>query len=363
MDKIIKEILTKIESEGYEAYIVGGFVRDKLLKKASYDVDICTNALPMTLKNVFNISQNSNGYGGFNLKIKKYNIDITTYRKEVKYNNRRPVEIEYISNLFEDINRRDFTINALCMDKNDNIIDLINGSDDLKKHVIRIIGDADQKFKDDPLRMLRAIRFATILDFFIEKETYQSIIRNSKFASSLSSARIKEELSKILAHPNYAKGLKILKNTGIDKEIGLEYESINYTNDILGMWAQVNIPNLEFTKTEKDNIIRIKQLVKFGRIGYFELFNYGLYLCSVAAQILHIDRNVVNSRYHKMPIKSMKDIAISGSEIIKLLNIEPGKIVSEIIGDIKIQILGGKLKNKNSVIKKYVIRKWQNEQK
>ena len=109
MDKIIKNILKKIENEGYEAYIVGGFVRDLLLGKPSYDVDICTNALPMNLKQIFGLTQNSNGYGGFNLKIKKYNIDITTYRKEKKYNNRRPVEVEYINNLFEDIKIYFFT--------------------------------------------------------------------------------------------------------------------------------------------------------------------------------------------------------------------------------------------------------------
>ena len=85
MDKIIKNILSKIENEGYEAYIVGGFVRDKLLGIPSYDVDICTNALPKDLKQIFSLAQNSNGYGGFNLKVKKYNIDITTYREEKGY--------------------------------------------------------------------------------------------------------------------------------------------------------------------------------------------------------------------------------------------------------------------------------------
>ena len=94
MDKIIKNILKKIESEGYEAYIVGGFVRDYLLKKNSYDVDICTNAKPKDLIHLFNVKQNLNNYGGLNMKIKKYNIDITTYRKEKKYDNRKPIEIE-----------------------------------------------------------------------------------------------------------------------------------------------------------------------------------------------------------------------------------------------------------------------------
>ncbi|MBQ6841138.1 MAG: hypothetical protein IJO63_03385 [Bacilli bacterium] len=358
MDKIIKNILKKIENEGYEAYIVGGFVRDLLLGKPSYDVDICTNALPMNLKQIFGLTQNSNGYGGFNLKIKKYNIDITTYRKEKKYNNRRPVEVEYINNLFEDIKRRDFTINSFCMDKNGNIIDLLNAREDLNKKEVKIIGEADTKFEEDPLRMLRAIRFATILDFEIERETYKSICRNSDLVGLLSSERIKEELSKILCSEHALRGLQILNKTGIDKVIGLSYNNVVFTSDILGMWAQIDCSKVKFSKTESDNISKIKTLVKIGKIGNFELFNYGLYLCLVAGEILGISHQVVNKRYKVMPIKSMKDIDITGSEIIKLLNVEPGKLISDIITDVKIEILNVRLKNKKYEIKKYILRKW-----
>ena len=361
MDKVIRNILKKIESEGYEAYIVGGFVRDKLLGKNSYDVDICTNALPMTLKQIFDINQNSNGYGGFNLKIKKYNIDITTYRIEKKYDNRHPIEIEYVNNLFEDIKRRDFTINALCMDKNENVIDLLNASIDLNNHLIKVIGNPDTKFNEDPLRMLRAIRFATILDFTIESDTYNAICRNSKYTESLSNVRIKEELSKILSSNNYLKGLKLLSDTGIAKYIDLKYSDIVFTSDILGMWAQVESKRLDFTKTEKDNITKIKQIICVGKISNFELFNHGLYICLVAGDILGINRDIINHNFKKLPIKSMKDIDITGSEIIALLNIEPGKIVSEIFSDVKKEILNNNLNNRKSEIKKYIMEKWQDE--
>lgn len=361
MDKIIKNILKKIENEGYEAYIVGGFVRDKLLKGSSYDIDICTNALPMNLKQIFGLVQNGNGYGGFNLKIKKYNIDITTYRKEKKYNNRRPVEVEYINNLFEDIKRRDFTINSLCMDKNGNIIDLLGGKKDLDNRVVRVIGNAKEKFVEDPLRMLRAIRFATILNFQIEEETYGAICDNSALVATLSSERIKEELTKILSSVHVQRGLDLFSKTGIDKAIGLSYNRVVFTSDILGMWAQIDVKKVNFTKTESENINKIKTLVKIGKIDNFELFNYGLYLCLVAGEILNINHQTVNNRYKNLPIKSMKDIDISGSEIIKLLNIEPGKMISEIMSDIKIEILNKRLKNRKNEIKKHVIRKWKNE--
>jgi len=363
MDKIIKSILKRIESEGYEAYIVGGFVRDKILGKPTYDVDICTNALPMHLKKIFSINQNSNGYGGFNLKIKKYTIDITTYRKEKKYDNRRPVEVEYINNLFEDIRRRDFTINSLCMDKNENIIDLLDARKDIEKKTIRIIGEADNKFQDDPLRMLRAIRFATVLDFDIEEDTYKAICKNSGLVANLSSDRIKEEISKILSSPNYQKGLNLLKDTKIDIAIGLDYQTVTYTSDLLGMWSQIDVKKINFTNTEKENITKVRQLLRIKKIENFELFNYGLYLCLVAGQILKLSYQTINRKYKNLPIKSMKDIEINGSEVMSLLNIKPGHIVSDIIKDIKVQILSGQLKNRKSEIKKYIIREWHHEQR
>lgn len=358
MDKIIKNILKKIESNGYEAYIVGGYVRDHLLGKTSCDIDICTNALPKNLMEIFGFNQ-SNGYGGFNFKLKKYSIDITTYRKEIKYDNRRPVEVEYISNLLDDIKRRDFTINALCMDKNGVIIDLIDGKKDIKNKLIKIIGNPDEKFIEDPLRMLRAIRFACLLNFDIEEETLNSIIRNAKYVETLSGDRIKEELSKILSSQNYKKGLNLLNSTKISDYIGLSYDKIVYTSDILGMLSQIECKKITFNKTESDNIIRIRQLVKLGKIENFELFNYGLYLCLVAGEILGISHLYVNKKYKQLPIKSMKDICITGLEIIDLLKIEPSKLVSEILNDIKIEILNKRLRNNKTAIKNYILRKWQ----
>ncbi|MBR4230653.1 MAG: hypothetical protein IKR74_00645 [Bacilli bacterium] len=360
MDKIIKNILKQIENEGYEAYIVGGFVRDKLLKINTYDVDICTNALPVNLRNIFKITQKNNGYGGFNIKIKKYNIDITTYRKEIRYDNRKPVEVEYISSLFEDIKRRDFTINSLCMDKNDNIIDLIGATEDINKRIVRVIGDANEKFSQDPLRMLRAIRFATILNFNIEQNTYKSLCLNSKLTSSLSGARIKEELSKILSSKNYQVGLDLLKETNVSNNINLKFDKVKYTDDLMGMWAQIICDKLPFSKTELDNISRISQIIKKGSIDEFDLFNNGLYLCLVAGQILEIPRQDITKIFNKMPIKSMKSIEINGEEIIKLLKIKPCKRISEIINDVKNRILAKELKNNKTEIKKYILEKWQN---
>lgn len=363
MDKIIKNILKKIESEGYEAYIVGGFVRDYLLKKNSFDVDICTNAKPKDLVNFLNIKQSINNYGGFNIKIKNYNIDITTYRKEKKYDKRHPVEIEYVNNLFEDIKRRDFTINSICMDKNDKLIDLLNGRDDIKNKVIRSIGSANDKFSEDPLRMLRAIRFASILNFKIEENTYEAIKSNAQLVVTLSPLRIKEEITKILSNKTFSSGLRLLDETKISSYIGLKYDDVVFTMDILGMWSQIDIKMAEFTKEEKENISKVKEIILSRRINNFTLFNYGLYLSYVAGEVLGVNKQTINKMYKSMPIKSMKDIDITGKDVMQILNIEPCKLISEIMNDLKIKILKNELKNKKGELKKYIIGKYKNEQR
>ena len=361
MDKIIKNILKSVENEGYEAYLVGGFVRDFILGNVTYDVDICTNALPKEIVSIFPLNQSANGYGGFNFKIKQYNIDITTYRKEIKYVGRNPIEIEYISSLFEDIKRRDFTVNSLCMDKNGNIIDLLNAHEDLNKKIIRSIGNVNKKFEEDPLRMLRAIRFASVIDFEIEKNTYDAIIKYKDRVKELSNERVKEEVGKILNSPNFMKGLNLLEETGLKEILNINYKGIKYISDILGMWAQIDAPKISFSKTEQDNIARIKQIIKKQEINNFDLFNDGLYVCQVAAEILGINKKEVNNMFKNLPIESMKDIEITGKEVMDILHLEPSKKISEIINDVKIQILNGNLKNKKSEIIKYIIGSGQNE--
>ena len=168
MNDKIKEILNKIEDKGFKAYVVGGYVRDFLRKVKSSDVDICTNARVKDLIEIFkDYKVTSLEYGNILLETKDYLFEITTFRKDIEYiNNRKPI-IEYVNTLEEDVVRRDFTVNSICMDKNGKIIDLLNGKKDLNKKIIRSIGDPDFKIKQDSLRILRSIRFASVLNFKI----------------------------------------------------------------------------------------------------------------------------------------------------------------------------------------------------
>lgn len=355
MDKIIKNVLNELDRHGFESFLVGGYVRDTLLGIKTFDVDICTSALPKDIHAIFSIC--SNNYGGANLKLDNLNIDITTFREDGTYTNRHPEEVKYITDLKTDLKRRDFTINAICMDKNDKVIDLLDGVDDLNNRVIKMIGNPDDRLKEDPLRILRAIRFATVLDFAIDEKLMLSLKENVSLVSTLSGVRIKEELDKILSSPNFKKGLKLLDDLGISKLIDLSYGDVFYTNDLMGMYAQVKVAKIPFTNNEKSNIIRITEVVKKSVVNYETLFNYGLYINTVAGRILNIDIKKINQMYKKMPIKDRSDIAISGDEIIDILKIKPGKIVSEIYSELITEILSGRLKNKKRDIKKYLLKR------
>lgn len=353
MHKIIKEVLEVLNKHGYQAYLVGGFVRDTLLGIKSYDVDICTSALPKEVHAIFNM--HSNNYGGANMTIGNYNFDITTFRKESNYKNRKPEKIEYIDDLKTDLLRRDFTINTIVMDKYGKVIDLLNGIEDLNNRLIKMVGNPSKRIEEDPLRILRAIRFATILDFQIDGKLVEVIKEKKTLINNLSKTRVREELDKILCNENFKKGLNLLKDLGIAEVIGISWDEINYIDDLMGMWSQIKFTNLPFTNNEKSNIIKITEVVNSGNVTSETLFKYGLYINTVAGMILNIDVKEINMLYKKLPIKDKSDIDIKGNEIIELLNILPGKIVSDIYDELTTEILKGNLKNKKKFIKKFLL--------
>ncbi len=350
MEKNIKKILETLENEGYQAYLVGGYVRDYLLGVTSFDVDIATDALPKDIHRIFNSSKNN--YGSVNIKVDKLNVDITTFRKDLNYVNRRPSKVVYINNLKEDLERRDFTINAICMNKNGKIIDLLNGCKDLDRRTIKMIGSIDVKLKEDPLRIMRAIRFACILDFKIEDELYEKIKEYSYLVGDLSKERIKNELDKILISKNYKYGLELMKDTKISEVLEINYDDINYVDDLLGMWAQVKVLNIPFTNVEKGNIIKITEVLDFGKIDNEILYKYGLYISRVAGKILNIKTTKISKMYNKLPIKSREDIDITSKEISSIVGV--GEVIGETYKIIEKEILNYRLKNKKSEILKYL---------
>ncbi len=259
MKEFIKEVLEKIENAGFKAYIVGGFVRDYLLGIESSDIDITTNALPEDLKKIFGCELTIyENYGACHLNNNNYIVDFNTFRKEIKYYNNKPIEIEYINDLYTDLLRRDFTINSLCFDKNLNLIDLLNAKRDLDNKIIKVIGDTNKKFDEDATRIIKSIRFMCTLNFSLDNEIIKYIINNKDFINRINFNKQKEELDKILLS-NPKLFIDFLKKYNIGSIFGINANSFIVSNTLEEMYAQMDLNDkFPFTKEEKNKIKTFK---------------------------------------------------------------------------------------------------------
>lgn len=198
----VKYIIDTLEANGCEAYIVGGCVRDCLLYKEPLDWDICTPSAPKRTGQIFarhHIIETGLKHGTITLVLNQKPFEITTYRTDGMYSdNRHPDTVEFVTDLREDLSRRDFTINALAYSPERGIIDYFAGLADLHNRIIRCVGNPDKRFTEDALRIMRALRFASVLDFTIEEDTSASIIRNRALLRNISVERIAGELNKLI---------------------------------------------------------------------------------------------------------------------------------------------------------------------
>lgn len=202
MPKNVDTAINLLQSAGFEAYAVGGCVRDSLLGKTPNDWDITTSAKPEDMKSVFvNFRCIDTGikHGTVTVVIDGEPLEITTFRLDGEYeDNRHPKSVTFTSNLGADLGRRDFTVNAMAYSKKTGTVDLFGGQNDLKNKIIRCVGDPDRRFNEDALRILRALRFASALDFEIEEKTAQSLLKNRALLGNISEERIAKELLKLV---------------------------------------------------------------------------------------------------------------------------------------------------------------------
>ena len=362
MNDKIKEILEIITNKGFKAYVVGGYVRDYLRKIKTNDIDICTNARVKDLMEIFkDYKVTPLEYGNILLETKDYLYEITTFRKDIDYiNNRKPI-IEYVDTLEEDITRRDFTVNSICMDKDGKIIDLLNGKKDLNKKIIRTIGDPYFKIKQDSLRILRAIRFASCLNFKIEDSLKNTIKENKDLLKDLSYERKKEELTKIFTSDNKAYGIKLLKELDLLEVLELtNIDNVLRTKDLIGMWSTITInDNYPFTKKEKDLINNINKLLKEDLNDIFVLYKTGLYEINVVCDLRKLSKKKYSNKYEKLVIKAKNEIDITTEDICNLLNKEPGCFLKEIYNDLEKNILLKNVKNNKEEIEKYILNNYK----
>ena len=356
------KLLKELTSHDYKAYIVGGFVRDYLLGRESQDIDVCTNATPKEIKEVFEDSfLPTEDYGS--VVVNKYGVrfEITTFRKEFSYqDHRKPVEIQYIDDLYQDLLRRDFTINAICIDENGEVIDFLGGRDDLERKLIRTIGDAADRFQEDALRILRAIRFATVLDFQLDASVSSAILETRHLLSELSYQRKKEELDKMFASGHADKGIDLLLQYHLDKNLELEKLSqVENTDSVIGIWSVLDVDLLyPFSNNEKEMMADIRKAMSLNNLDPMALYEYGLYVNSVAGEMKGLDKKKITESYNALIIHSRSDLDVTSEEIMECLDREPGEYLSDIYEDIEREVLYRRLPNQKQKLLSYIKEKF-----
>jgi poly(A) polymerase/tRNA nucleotidyltransferase (CCA-adding enzyme) len=449
--KEVKSVVDKLKKRGFDAYVVGGCVRDLLRGKEPEDWDITTNAKPEQIVEVFKKSFYENKFLTVTVQTASKNprlkeIEITTYRSESKYSDKRhPDEINFAKTLEEDLKRRDFTINAIALTErkvksakrgNYDIVDPFGGQEDLKENLIRAVGDPEERFSEDALRTMRAVRFATTLDLKIDFKTAAAIKKNSSLLAAISKERVRDEFLKIAMADRAADGIELLRELSLLKYIVPELEegykisqnkhhiydcyqhsllsfkyavqkkfnkyvrlaalfhdigkprskrgegpsATFYSHEIIG--ARMTRQILERLKFSKKDIEKIVKLVRYHLFYYNAgevseasvrrlVRNAGIENMEELLQVRMADRigsGVPKAEPYKLrhlkyviekvgrdPI-SAKMLKLSGNDIMKVLGIEPGPKVGQILDILLGYVLLDPKKNKKDFLQKEVKR-------
>lgn len=318
-------VLDKLNQSNYKAYIVGGTVRDFLLNKDNTDIDITTNALPDQVKEVFKgykIFDTGIKHGTVSLLINGKLIEITTFRKDENYlDNRHPSSIKFVSTLREDLLRRDFTINAMAYNKR--IYDYYGGREDLANKIIRAVGIANERFREDALRILRALRFSSVLGFTIEEKTNQAMFENKSLLKNISHERIREEFNKILLGENAEEVL--LNYEKIFEEIipefslmyGFEQHNEHHIYDVYTHCVKA------VSSSKKDLIIRLTLMFHdIGKPKVFSLdeqnhghfYNHAVESKKIARDILNRLKYDNNTKKQVLTLIEYHDVVLNAEE-------------------------------------------------
>jgi tRNA nucleotidyltransferase (CCA-adding enzyme) len=382
-------ILEKIEAAGFEAVFVGGSVRDFLLNKNVHDVDIATSAPPNVIQDIFaKTIPVGIDHGTVLVLYENKSYEVTTYRIDGEYtDHRHPDEVYFVSNLTEDLARRDFTINAMAMDKNGNIIDPFSGKKDLAAEVIQTVNQPLDRFNEDPLRMMRALRFVSQLGFHLEERTESAICANQFLLEKIAVERIIVEMEKLLIGNYFISALSIMERTKIYHFIPVFKENCELFNKC---FDHIQTPFVSIAEAIAffhimDNQIGVDDWCKKWKLSNtirknsekllngFTAFKQSKeipeYLYELEPQLLsafvHLintvyPNNPLNERevralYERLPIKSKNDLHINGNEILEHFpEKKPGPWLKDLIQLIEREVLLGNLPNKNGEIKEWI---------
>lgn len=381
--ELARPVLQTIEQAGYEAYFVGGSVRDTILGKDIHDVDIATSAYPNEIKGLFKRTVDTGiEHGTVMILDHGTGYETTTFRSESTYTDfRRPDQVTFVRSLSEDLKRRDFTINALAMKEDGEIIDLFDGLADLEHHQIRAVGNAQERFHEDALRMMRAVRFASQLDFQIVPETRDAITDHAQLLAKIAVERTQVELLKMLMGRAPQRGLMDFMDTGLWQHCpdfaahetalraltqqltrGVSSETAAWTllATKFGLTSTAITPFLKHWKTANQTITAVQTasraatLLLAGELNAWQLYQCGADLIPVANEIAVIlgapDRHQqLQVALSALPIHQKKELAATGRDLMQA-GVQPGPQLGAILGDLEYRVVTGELPNETAAL-------------
>ncbi|WP_312096804.1 CCA tRNA nucleotidyltransferase [Niallia sp.] len=385
-------IIEKIEASGFEAYFVGGAVRDHLLKKQINDIDIATSATPEEVKAIFSHTIDIGiAHGTVMVIWNNHTYEITTFRTESTYvDYRRPERVFFVRELREDLQRRDFTINAMAMNKEGQIIDYFHGQDALTKKEIKTVGNPNERFQEDALRIMRGIRFVSTLGFQLEKETLKGIEDNKHLLSKIAVERITIEFEKLLQGQWCSEALDILLGTKMhvflpmlastEEGIAKLAKTPLFKLDLTEKWVVFLLSTGIKEKQEIESFLRgwklsVKQIKRIQKIIYWILerekmaswSNQALYFATLSIavssekiyQLIYNHENKPNillleEQYIDLPIKSREELDISGTDLLHWTNKKAGPWIKEVLSHVELNVVNRIIPNDKQLIKEWL---------
>ncbi|WP_246363724.1 CCA tRNA nucleotidyltransferase [Halobacillus locisalis] len=381
------EIIGEIEAAGGEAYIVGGAVRDALIGRPIGDVDIATSLRPEEIQNIFEkVIPIGIEHGTVMVRYHSESYEVTTYRKEEGYEDfRHPDEVTFVGDIREDLARRDFTMNAMAMGKDQTIVDPFGGQQAIKDKVIQAVGHPKERFFEDPLRMIRAVRFASQLGFTVESKTEEAINEQAPLLKHIAIERIANEMIKLLAGQHFSQGFHVLCTTGMMEEFPLfqsqfdvkshvPYVSLNSWPEAISYFVEKGIgENVKDWVKEWKLSNQIRHSAESIRMAYkeFQLTS------SITPWLVYrlprsLDQSFVrliqaihgedhrwqvqlSEQANELAIENRKDLAFQAADLIQLFHDEKkGSWIEEYMTRIERTVVEGNIKNDYETIKEWV---------
>ncbi|HDH5852773.1 TPA: CCA tRNA nucleotidyltransferase [Staphylococcus aureus] len=394
MDKSLFEqarpILEQIQDNGFEAYYVGGSVRDYVMGRNIHDIDITTSATPDEIESIFSHTVPvGKEHGTINVVFNDENYEVTTFRAEEDYvDHRRPSGVTFVRDLYEDLQRRDFTMNAIAMDTAYKLYDYFDGQQDINNRIIRTVGIAEERFQEDALRMIRCLRFQSQLSFDIAMETFEAMRTQMADIKFLSIERIVIELTKLMRGINveesfnHLKSLKAFNYMPYFEQLDMNQINVTEPIDLELLIAIVSVKfdinySLKPLKLSNRQVKDINQYIQImnalpsiitkEQLKIF-VYDYDTNLIKnvmVAADVLKandiqghepliVNLQTIDETLHRLPMHNRKDMMVNGGVLMAHLNAKSGPWLKDVLRQIEIAIVTGKVSNEETEILKWV---------